>query len=84
MNTNRYMVIRSYDYKIIDIFTRNTGISTSWIGVGTQGKLWKYPKDDVELYPAAYIARAGSSVGIGETYKIDISNNVRFDITQLL
>ena len=84
MNTNRYMVIRSYDCKIVDVFTRNTGISTSWIGVGTQGKLWKYPFDDVELYPGAFIARAGSSVGIGETYKIDISTTVTFDITQLL
>ena len=76
MNTNRYMVIRSYDHKIIDIFTRNNGISTSWIGVGTQGKLWKYPYDDVELYPGAFIARAGSSVGIGETYKINIQTTV--------
>jgi len=84
MNTNRYMVIRSYDYKIIDIFTRNTGISTSWIGVGTQGKLWKYPNDDVELYPGAYIARAGSFVGIGETYKVNIQTTVTFDINQLL
>ena len=84
MNTNRYMVINAYDHKIIDIFTRNNGISTSWIGVGTQGKLWKYPNDDVELYPGAYIARASNSVGIGETYKINIQTTVTFDITQLL
>ena len=84
MNTNRYMVIHAHDYKIVDVFTRNNGISTSWIGVGTQGKLWKYPFDDVELYPGAFIARAGSSVGIGETYKINIINNIKYDITQLL
>tara|TARA_Y100001973_G_scaffold81309_1_gene119865 strand:+ start:1868 stop:2122 length:255 start_codon:yes stop_codon:yes gene_type:complete len=84
MNTSRYMVISAYDYKVVDVFTRYTGISTNWIGVGTQGKLWKFPFDDVELYPGAYIARASNSVGIGKTYKIDISTTVQFDITQLL
>ena len=84
MNTSRYMVIAAHDYKVVDVFTRNNGISTSWIGVGTQGKLWKFPFDDVELYPGAYIARASNSVGIGKTYKIDISTTVTFDITQLL